>query len=69
MEERDFGERLRDLFPGLSETDAMKALLNKYGTIRAMSRAEEVGASLATLSRWGRRLNVTPPPPFPHFRV
>ena len=69
MEEASFGERLHDLFPHLSEKGAMESLLRKYGTYRAMAQAKEVGAGLATISRWGRRLGVTQPPSFPHFRV
>lgn len=67
MYEEDFGQLLRRLYPGKPEAEALTRLLNQYGSFRAM--AKKVGASLATISRWGRRLGVTPPPVFPHWRV
>ena len=56
-----FERQLQLLYPGMQPKAAMQTLLDKYGSIRAIARAEEVAASLITVQRWGRRLGVTPP--------
>ena len=57
-----FERQLQLLCPGMQPKEAMQSLLDKYGSIRGIARATEVGASLITVQRWGKRLGVTPPP-------
>jgi hypothetical protein len=67
MWESDFGLYLRKRYPHTSEAEAMERLLAEHGSLRGIARAIKV--SLVTISRWGRRLKVTPPPQFVHLRV
>lgn len=58
---------LRYRYPKDDPAKVMEKLIQEHGSLRAVSRA--TGIPLVTISRWGRRYKVTPPPPPVHARV
>jgi hypothetical protein len=66
-EQDSLGKKLKRMYPDITEKVALAALIKKYKNYRATAKA--LGVSLVTISRWGQRLGVSEPPPFPHFYV
>ncbi len=64
-----FERQLQLLCPGMKPKEAMLYLLSRHGSLNKMAKVEEIGASLTTLAKWGRRFGLSPLPPFAHVRV
>jgi alkylated DNA nucleotide flippase Atl1 len=62
-----FSHLLHVVCPNMTEQEALAHLLRTHHTYRGVAKA--VGASLVTVARWCRRLELDPTPVFPHQRV